>query len=183
MKLPIKNVAWLLPLLLSGCFFNKPHVTQIQLLAPPIEDTPPPNPEPSPTNLPPPVITVPGQTTEPAVKEPQHTPPKPPVRRSKRAAAPVPAPIIQNENPGVSAVGQLSSGDATEQGQQTSASIAATEYGLNSIAGKLNQQEQKTATQIREFLRQARAALNSGDVDGAHTLAAKAKVLLGELSR
>jgi len=62
-------------------------------------------------------------------------------------------------------------------------SIAATERGLNAITRKLSDQEQKTAAQIREFLKQARAALNSGDVDGAHTLAAKAKVLLGELSR
>ena len=33
----------------------------------------------------------------------------------------------------------------------------------------------KTAAQIREFLKQARQALTSGDVDGAHTLAVKAK--------
>jgi hypothetical protein len=54
---------------------------------------------------------------------------------------------------------------------------------LDNIGRKLNGQEEKTAGQIREFLKQARAALGSGDVDGAHTLAAKAKVLLGELSR
>jgi len=183
MKLPIKNVAWLLPLLLSGCFFHKPNVTQIQLLAPPIEDAPPPKPEPSPTNLPPSVITIPGQETVPAVKVPQHTPPKPPAKRQKPAAAPAPAQIASNDSPGVSAIGQLSSGDASDLAQQTSASIEATERGLNSIAAKLNDQEQKTAVQIREFLKQARAALNSGDVDGAHTLAVKAKVLLGELSK
>ena len=40
-----------------------------------------------------------------------------------------------------------------------------------------------TAAQIREYLKQARVALGSGDVDGASTLAAKAKVLLGELNR
>jgi hypothetical protein len=51
--------------------------------------------------------------------------------------------------------------------------------GLNR---SLNDQEQKTAAQIREFLKQAREALASGDVDGAHTLAAKAKVLLSELA-
>jgi hypothetical protein len=47
----------------------------------------------------------------------------------------------------------------------------------------LNDQEQKTAEHIREFLKQAKAALASGDVDGASTLAAKAKVLLSELQR
>ena len=37
--------------------------------------------------------------------------------------------------------------------------------------------------QIKEFLKQARTALASGDVDGANTLAKKAKALLGELSQ
>jgi ribosomal protein S20 len=83
----------------------------------------------------------------------------------------------------VSAIGQLSSGDPSDLRQQTVNSIAATERGLSSITRQLSDQEQKTAAQIREFLKQARAALNSGDVDGAHTLAAKARVLLGELSR
>ena len=61
--------------------------------------------------------------------------------------------------------------------------MAATERGLNGIKRELNDQEQKTAAQIREYLKQAKTALASGDVDGAHTLVAKAKVLLGELSR
>jgi hypothetical protein len=83
----------------------------------------------------------------------------------------------------VSAIGQLSSGDPADLRQRTINSIAATEHGLSSITRPLNDQEQKTAAQIREFLKQARAALASGDMDGAHTLAAKARVLLGELSR
>jgi len=62
-------------------------------------------------------------------------------------------------------------------------SIAATERQLNGIDRVLSKQEQKTARQVREFLKQAREALNSGDVDGAHTLAAKARVLLGELTQ
>jgi hypothetical protein len=54
---------------------------------------------------------------------------------------------------------------------------------LNGLTRKLSGQEQKTAAQIREYLKQAREALISGDVDGAHTLAAKAKVLLSELNQ
>jgi ribosomal protein S20 len=46
----------------------------------------------------------------------------------------------------------------------------------------LSDLEQKTAAHVRDFLKQAREALASGDVDGAHTLAAKAKVLLSELA-
>jgi ribosomal protein S20 len=65
--------------------------------------------------------------------------------------------------------------------QTTDDSIASTERTLNGITRKLNDQEQKTAAQVREYLKQARDALTSGDVDGAHTLALKAKVLLDEL--
>ena len=50
-------------------------------------------------------------------------------------------------------------------------SIASTEKTLNGITRKLSDQEQKTAAQIREFLKQAREALTAGDVDGARTLA------------
>jgi hypothetical protein len=60
---------------------------------------------------------------------------------------------------------------------QTSDLIATTERGLNGITRSLNEQEQKTAAQIREFLKQAREALTSNDV------AVKAKVLLSELTQ
>jgi hypothetical protein len=83
----------------------------------------------------------------------------------------------------VSAIGQLSTGDSSDLRQQTIGSIAAIERGLNGISRSLSDQEKKTAAQIREFLKQARTALASGDVDGAHTLTVKAKVLLGELSQ
>jgi ribosomal protein S20 len=54
---------------------------------------------------------------------------------------------------------------------------------LNGINRALSDPEQKTADHIREFLKQARAALASGDVEGAHTLTAKAQVLLAELTK
>jgi ribosomal protein S20 len=62
-------------------------------------------------------------------------------------------------------------------------SLTATERGLREIGRKLNDQEEKTAIQIREFVKQAHQALTTGDVDGANTLAAKAKVLLEELTK
>jgi ribosomal protein S20 len=83
----------------------------------------------------------------------------------------------------VSAAGQLSTGDPSDQRQQTSNSLADTEHKLNTIGRSLNDQEQKTSAHIREFIKEARAALNTGDVEGAKTLAQKAKVLLGELTK
>jgi outer membrane biosynthesis protein TonB len=182
MKLPARSVAWLLPLMLTACF-HKTHKTQVPPLAPPVVVTPAPVPEPAPTVPPPPVVTIPTQPTAPetTTTPPPQPPPKPPVKHKK----PVNKNVQQasNGSPGVSAIGQLSSGDPSDLRWQTGNSITATERGLNGIGRKLNDQEMKTAAQIREFLKQARAALASGDVDGAHTLALKAKVLLGELSR
>jgi hypothetical protein len=191
MKLPAKCVAWLLPLLLlTGCFpFHKSNQAQVQPLAPPIEDTPPPKPVPSPTDLPPPVVTVPAQTPPPEPAAPPEEKPKPPVKHKKPAPAPPPPPPANNTqqasigNPGVSAIGQLSSGEPSDLRQQTMNSITDTERGLKGITRELSDPEKKTADHIREFLKQAKAALTSGDVDGAATLAAKAKVLLGELSK
>ena len=71
--------------------------------------------------------------------------------------------------------------DPPNMRQQTDDSIASTEKTLNGITRKLNDQEQKTAAQIREYLKQAREALTAGNVDGANNLAFKAKVLLDEL--
>jgi hypothetical protein len=181
MKLPARSVAWLLPLLLTACF-HKTDKAQVEPLAPPIEDAPLPKPVPSPAELPPPVITVPTQAPAPDTNpQPAQKPPKPPVKHRKPPANSTQQTSI--ESPGVSAIGQLSSGDPADLRQRTINSIVATERGLSSITRSLSDQEQKTAAQIREFLKQARAALASGDVDGAHTLAAKARVLLGELSQ
>jgi ribosomal protein S20 len=81
------------------------------------------------------------------------------------------------------AIGELSSGDPTNSRSQTEASIASIERGLNSINRNLSDSDQKTASNIREDIKQAKAALASGDVDGAQTLVAKARVLLDELNK
>jgi len=83
-------------------------------------------------------------------------------------------------------IGQLSTGAAAGQTQtrkDTIDLITNTENGLNGIKRTLNAQEQETATQIRTFLTKAKQALGNEDLDGAHTLATKAKVLLDELNK
>ena len=82
----------------------------------------------------------------------------------------------------VNAIGQLSSGDDAGARDQTENSLNEIERGLNGVTRQLSDQEQATAAHIREFLKQAREALKTGDADGAGTLAAKAKVLLQELT-
>ena len=178
MKLSARCAGWLLPLLLTGCFHHKTQVAQNQPLAPPIEDTPPPKPEPSPTNLPPPVVTIPEQPQQQRITPPPEPVKKPPRHRKQPTNTQV---ASAEPAPAVSAIGVLGAGDPTNVRQETDASIAQTEKSLNGITRKLSDQEQKTAAQIREFIKQAREALTAGDVDGAHTLATKARVLLDEL--
>lgn len=176
MKLSARCAALLISLLLTGCF-HKTQIAQNQPLAPQIEDTPPPKPEPSPTNLPPPEVTIPVQPPPPQI-----TPPAEPVKKPAKHKKPAPTTqVASNSMPAVSALGPLSTADPPTVRQQTDASIESTEKALNGITRKLAPQEQQTAAQIREYLKQAREALTAGDVDGAHKLADKAKVLLDEL--
>jgi hypothetical protein len=190
MKLPAKMIVWLLPLFLIAC--HKTQQAQVQPpLAPPVEDNPPPAPSTAPVNLPPPVVTIPAEPTKNAPTPPT----KPPAKHKKPKAnenAPAPATnasggteVAANPapNPGVPAIGNLSSGDPADFKKETGDLIAATEKGLSNITRTLNDTEQKTADQIREDLKEAKQALTSGDVDGAHTLAEKAKVLLQELTQ
>ena len=171
----------LFPLFLTGCF-HRTQQAQVVPLAPPVVEPLPTPPPPSPTDLPPPVVTPPNQPTEATANtQPQPQPPKPSPAHKKPAAKNTQ--LALNGSVGVSAIGQLSSGDPSDLSQQTENSLAATERGLNNLNRELSGQEKKTAAQIREFIKQARVALASGDADGASTLAEKAKVLLGELTR
>lgn len=191
MKLVARRFAWLLPLVLSACVHNT-NQSQMQSLAPPIEDAPPP-PDIAPTVLPAPEYNIP-KTQQTVALPPQ--PIKPPPKHHKSsaktstAAQANPAPgaptnQVAAEAPPVeeSAFGKFETPEAPDSKKQTENSISDIEKGLNGISRHLNDTEEKTSTQIKEFLKQARSALASGDLVGAKNLAQKAKDLLGELSQ
>ena len=186
MKLPAKLVIWLVPFFLSACFFHKTKQAQVQPPAPPIVENPPPPPSTAPVTLAPPDATIPVEPTKNAPTPATKLPPK---QKKPKNANPPPANASSTteeaanpaDNPGVSAIGQLSSGDPAEYRKETENLVASTERGLNGITRTLNDSEQTIASHIREDLKEAKDALASGDVDGAHTLAEKAKVLLTEL--
>ncbi len=185
MKLPCKICVWLLPFFLTACIHKQQ--AKVQPLAPPIVDNPPPPPSTADPNLPPPVITIPNEPTVPLPTPPKQQPKHRKPKNTQPQQQPTP-PSTQEAanvapNPSVSAIGELSSGDPGVSRQGTSDQIASTERGLNNITRPLSDNEQKIAAQIRDFLKQARAALTSGDLDGAHTLASKAAVLLKELTQ
>lgn len=205
MKLPARNVAWLMPLVLTAwltaCLTacnNKPRPVQPQQYAPPVSIIP--KPPVSHAELPEDALVLPGEPVDTDTDDIVEEAAKPAVKRRRPPAKPAPevadpaqsqpggaqSPAV-SENTEVPAVGDLTSGGGTSGAasdlrRETDDSISETERGLKTLGRPLNGQEQKTAAQIRQFIRQARKALASGDVDGASTLAAKAKVLLGELS-
>ena len=192
MKLDARKVAWLLPVLLSGCVHTT-SVSQTQYLAPNIDDTPPPSL--APAILPSPVITIP-KTDKPVIvvqEQPTQPPPKHKKSPSKASGTapsnPVGGPpgtqVAENAPPSeVNAAGNFTTPpEAPDSKRQAEDSIAEIEKGLNGIVHKLSDTEEKTSMQIKEYLKEARTALTSGDVDAANNLTKKAKALLGELGQ
>jgi outer membrane biosynthesis protein TonB len=188
MRIRVTHASWLVALLawlplMQGCD-QKAKAPQTQTLAPPIVDAPPSKPATvSTADLPPPELGTP-QPSQPATTDPNAKPASLPKKPShKKTATPQqPTQEAANPAPSVSAIGELSGGASGDQRSQTEEMINATEKGVNSINRKLSDSEIKTAAQIHDFLKQAREALTSGDVDGAATLSKKAKVLLAELN-
>ena len=183
MKLSARNTAWMLPLVLSGCF-HRTNQSKNQPVAPALP--PPGSIKTEAVDLPPTDTTIPAQPTETA-NTPSQPPPKPrPKRKTQPKSNPADTDVAANvpaTPTAVSAIGQISSGNPVDYRRDTEDTIVSVEKGLNSLNRQLDDPEQKTADHIREFIKQARVALGTGDVDGAHNLAAKAKVLLAELQK
>ena len=98
--------------------------------------------------------------------------------------AKVTAPTPKGDTAAPTSIGQLTaapSPDSSGSRQQASDLIDSTQRGVNSLRN-LSGDQNKTVAQIRSFLDQAERALHNGDLDGAHTLATKAKTLLDELT-
>jgi outer membrane biosynthesis protein TonB len=113
------------------------------------------------------------------------TPPKPADTAQTPATTPQPTQVSAAQ-PGAagSPIGQLTTGDSA-LGEKTKREavdlIGETQQGLMGIKRALSNEEKITAAQIRNYLKQAQQALDTGDTDGAHLLATKAKALLDEL--
>jgi hypothetical protein len=103
-----------------------------------------------------------------------------PEGQNLKVTAPTPSGDTSQPTP----IGQLTAGptqDTAGSRQQAADLIDSTQRGVNSLRN-LNGDQNKTVAQIRSFLDQAQRALHNGDIDGAHTLATKARTLLDELT-
>jgi outer membrane biosynthesis protein TonB len=193
-----RALSWLLLFCLpaAGCFWQRhPKATP-----PPQAQAPAENPVENPVDINPPA-TQPAPApapTVPAYQPPQSVQSKPAQKKKKPSPA-TPATPDQQSAPnasqqtasngasgsGSSAIGELASGNeahAAETRVATLDLINSTEKRYHDLHN-LSDAGKRTGAQIESFLKQARAALASNDLDGAHTLATKAKLLVDELSK
>lgn len=165
-----------LSLVLSGCH------KQAHVAAPPL----PPPPPTSVIAVPPPTHVTPDATLEepPAPVEVVPVPPKPkPKPRPVQPKPAQPAPVVPP--PPIVSIGTLSSsGDVSQETRdQTAALLTGLHNRVNAIAANVANAHHDQMERVRNFLKQADDAWKSGDVEGARTLATKAKVLLDDIQR
>lgn len=114
-------------------------------------------------------------------------PPKPPVRR--RPAAPTeaggPAQPGNEQQPPELNIGTLTTGgDASQQSlQQARDLIGSVDKRIASVPARVTGQQRGELRQARNLLEQARQALNTGDAEGAMTVADKARQIMDEVER
>ncbi len=87
--------------------------------------------------------------------------------------------------PDTSVIGELSAGGVkkTETQQGAVGLISDSEKRLDRLSKEIQGQQRAQIRKVRYFLQQAQQALDTGDAEGAKTLAMKAKVLLDDLDK
>jgi hypothetical protein len=118
---------------------------------------------------------------EPAV--PAATFPSPSPRRP-RVATPAPVATEPSKPQSPFVAPQLSVSESSTAQQETTASLAAVDKGLEVTSGKtLNAAQTDMVSKINGFMADARAAAATGDWTSARTLARKAQLLAEELAK
>lgn len=92
---------------------------------------------------------------------------------------------VDEEPADVAAIGDLTTGsDATPQRHQQALDLIATnDKRINALRPDILRNQRSQISKIKNFQKQARQALDSGDSEGAMTLATKAKLLLDDLDK
>lgn len=183
----------LLALISAGCEHKKPVLVMPQQ-PPPAAATPQPTPTPAATEAQPaeqpqeaqPTATPaeqPKTAEKTKTKHPRHAGTKKSGDKSEVAHNNPPKKIIPAEP--APTPQQISAGPTSPNGGNNQAStdqlLQGAEANLNGITRTLSKDEEAMRTQIREFIKQSRAATADNDPARAHTLAVKARLLSDEL--
>ena len=179
------GIAWALSYGLSGCRHKAvlpplPAITQPMALisSPPLDH--PPMIEAPQIELPP-VPVASGASPRRERRRRPSTQPNTPAS-TQPASGEAPAATMSPEE---TAIGALSlGGEANPRSQQEAAELlSSVERRLSGLAASKAKAEKAQVSRIINFQRQAQAALDSGDAEGAKTLATKAKLLLDDLEK
>ena len=179
-----RNVAGslLLSLGLAGC----PHKTH---WAPPSSTLAPVEPEPLPQTSAEPMIAaisppewIPLESVEDVPKRPVR---RRPVPNPARDATPLPPTQVAGAPEAELAIGSLSSGgDSTPQTRQQARELLSTIHRrVLALPHSVVTQQKAQIRQVTSFLKQAQQALDSGDAEGAVTLATKARLLMDDIEK
>ncbi|MCL2659306.1 MAG: hypothetical protein FWD64_02130 [Acidobacteriaceae bacterium] len=89
------------------------------------------------------------------------------------------------ESSGASLIGALSTASSTDPRAQQEATqlIASIDRRIGALPSRKLDEQKAQISKVRNFQKQAQQALNSGDMDGARTLATKAKLLLDDIEK
>ncbi|MEO6911327.1 MAG: hypothetical protein ABI158_10425 [Edaphobacter sp.] len=167
---------------LSGCMHvhRRPKLPVLPPVLVPIElETLPP-----PTDLP--MVAAPELTLPPIpIAAAAATPRRERRRIAPKAAAATPEETAPEPMPDTVAIGELTAGGATDPQAQQEATdlILSIEKRLNGLPVQMQKRQRAQISRVRNFWRQAKEALNSGDTEGAKTLAIKAKLLLDDMEK
>jgi hypothetical protein len=181
----LPGFALLLSLGLGGCLHKNPQMVSLPLNTAPVELASVAEPDNPPTIEAPPAEEMPTPIAE-AAATPRTRRRQTPRPTTPAVAAPAPAQVASVE--GVdeeSAIGALTAGgDASPQTRQEATElIASNDKRLKALPASTVKAQRSQINKIVNFQRQAQSALNSGDAEGAKTLATKAKLLLYDLDR
>jgi ribosomal protein S20 len=168
----------------AGCH-HKPVVPPLPQITQPVDLATPPPSENPPLVEAQPVKLPPVPTASAATKIKRERKKKPAQPTTTAAVTPPPGPDAATAPAEVTPIGTLSSGgDTSPRAQQEAASlITANEKRINGLSTQKVEEEKAQLSKVRNFQRQAQEALNSGDTEGAKTLATKAKLLLDDIEK
>jgi len=135
-------------------------------------------------------------STDQTPQSPAQTQPAPPAKapptaahkkKHKTAAKAPHNVVVQNgstSDPSIQFSTPLSPEQATREKQDTAGLLAKADANLQGLSGhQLNPSQQDTWAQVRSYIEQAKAAEESGDLQGAHNLAVKAVLLSNDLAK
>ena len=171
-----------LSMLLAGCRHKTVWTPPASLTAPIALDIPDEPQDPGLIAEVPPPVFVPPEPVEP---------PKPPARRRAPAAptgkeaTPPPAQVASAEDPASLAIGSLSTGDdlSPQVQQQARDLIGSIQKRIQALPRSTASQQKSQLRQVTNFLKRAQQALDSGDADGAMTLATKARLIMDDIDK